>query len=341
MATIKDVASLAGVSVSTVSYALSGVRPVSAEKMASIQTAMQELRYQPNRIARSLASKRTRIIAILFPKVEHGIGFSEIDLILEAAKSALRYGYQLVIWTLTANSAEELQELLTQELVDGVILMEVHLGDPRIGVLKKRRVPFILLGRDADKPEETFIDIDFFTTMMECFTYLKGLGHRNVAFINQSEKSFRAGYGPVVRTHEAFSYFLENFEIKGREFFCESDSAQVCAITEKLLAEDPGVTAFISMNDASLPGLIRGIEQRGRRIPQDVSIVSIVSSARPASNYLPAITAFEMDIHTLMDLAVTQLIAKLDGRYAELPERLIACVLRERQSAGAAGGSGF
>jgi DNA-binding LacI/PurR family transcriptional regulator len=80
MATIKDVAAMAGVSVSTVSYAINGTRPISTGKEASIMEAMRKLNYRPNAIARSLASKRTHIIAILFPFVDHGIGLSEIDL---------------------------------------------------------------------------------------------------------------------------------------------------------------------------------------------------------------------------------------------------------------------
>ncbi|MDR2482294.1 MAG: LacI family transcriptional regulator [Treponema sp.] len=343
MATIKDVAARAGVSVSTVSYALNSTRPVSEEKRAVIEEAMRELQYRPNMIARSLASKRTRIIAIFFPYVDHGIGPSEIDLIMEAAKSALRREYQLVIWALQTNTEEELLGLVSQELADGVILMEVHLHDRRIPALKQRGVPFILVGRDRDKPEETFIDIDFFTTMMDCISYLRGLGHRNLVFINQSKKSLDAGYGPVVRTHQAFAYFCKNFGVEGQEVFCESDSAQVAMTVEGLLAgrradapEVPNSTAFISMNDKSLPGLIRGIENSGFRIPRDISIVSIVSSGGSVSCYLPGITAFEMDIHALMDAAAAQLIAKLNGRYAEITERLIPCILRERQSSGTA-----
>jgi DNA-binding LacI/PurR family transcriptional regulator len=103
---------------------------------------------------------------------------------------------------------------------------------------------------------------------------------------------------------------------------------------EKLLADYPETTAFICMNDKSLPGLIKGIEKKQFRIPEDISVVSIVSSAGSVSSFLPAITAFEMNIHILMDLTVTQLIAKLDGQYSELSQRLVPCILRERQSVG-------
>jgi DNA-binding LacI/PurR family transcriptional regulator len=170
--------------------------------------------------------------------------------------------------------------------------------------------------------------------MMQCITYLKNLGHRRIAFINQSEKSYKSGYGPVLRTHEAFDYFCGNFDIAGSEFFCGSDPAVMYAQTESILAACPGMTAFIIMNDKALPGLIKGIEKKQLRIPDDISIISVVSSDNAASFFLPSITTFEMNISTLMDLTVTQLISKLEGRYSELSSRLIPCVLRERQSTG-------
>ena len=332
---IKDVAELAGVSVSTVSYAISGRRPISAGKKQCIAEAMQKLHYQPNAIARSLASKRTHIIALLFPPVEHGIGISETELIIQAARSATAQGYHLVIWTLQTDEEAELLQLIQQELVDGVILMEVHSADRRIGVLKRFGIPFILMGRDAEIPAEPFIDIDFFATMMQCISYLKGLGHRHLAFINQSKKSYSSGYGPVVRVHEAFTYLCRNFDMDGTELFCDSNPIQTCAVTEAFLADHADTSAFIVMNDKALPGLIRGVEKQGLRIPEDVSIVSIVSSEGTAALFLPQLTTFEMDIHTLMNAVITQLTAKLDGRYAELTRRLFPCILRERQSTAA------
>ena len=333
MATIKDVAAKVGVSVSTVSYALNGTRPISAEKKELILKAAQELHYSPRAIARSLASKRTHIIAMLFPAVERGLGLSEIDLITRAAKEAMGHGYHLVIWTLQTGGEDELRELLAQELVDGIILMEVHKHDWRIATLKEVGVPFIILGRDDEAPTESYIDVDFFDTMMRCISYLKGLGHVHIDFINQSEKSFKDGYGPVTHTHEAFHYFCANFDIDGKEYFCGWENETVRNCIESLLAERSETSACIVMNDKALTGIIAGITGKGLHIPEDISLVSIISSAGAASFFLPALTAFEMDINAMMEAVISQLIAKIERRYAELSTRLIPCILRERNSA--------
>ncbi|MDR2376207.1 MAG: LacI family transcriptional regulator [Treponema sp.] len=336
MATIKDVAAMAGVSVSTVSYALNGNRSISERKKLAVKEAVQKLGYRPRAIARSLASGRTHIIAILFPPVDHGIGLPEIDLIMEASKNVMSRAYHLVIWTLQTNNPDELVQLISQELVDGVIMMEVHRKDRRIAVLRKAGIPFILLGRDDAAPDETYIDVDFFTTMMQCLVWLKKLGHRRIVFINQSRKSFKNGYGPVVRTHESFTELCHSLEISGREYFCESNGEAVLGKMEEIFAACPGTTAFVVMNDKALPGIISGVMRQGLSIPKDVSIVSIVSSAAAASYMVPRLSLFEMNIGRLIEATVSQLIAKIEGRYIEIPERLVPCILREYQSTGPA-----
>ena len=76
MATMNDVAKLANVSLSTVSYALNGKRPISEATRARILLAMAELDFQPNAMARALASKRSGILALLFPISERGLGIT-------------------------------------------------------------------------------------------------------------------------------------------------------------------------------------------------------------------------------------------------------------------------
>lgn len=335
MATIKDVAAMAGVSQSTVSYALNGTRPISEQKKLIIKEAVQRLGYRPRAIARSLASGKTHIIAVLFPPVDRGIGLPEIDLIMEASKNAMSRGYHMVIWTLQADDPGGLIQLISQELVDGIILMEVHRADWRIAVLRNAGIPFVLLGRDRDAPEETYIDVDFCTTMIQCLSWLKKLGHRRVAFINQSERSFRTGYGPVVWTHEAFAEFCPGLEITGREYFCESNSDAALGMTKDILSAFPGLTAFVVMNDKALPGIIYGIAEQRLAIPGDISIVSIVSSAA-ASYMAPRLSLFEMDIDRLVEAVISQLISKIEGSCAGISDRLIPCILREHRSAGPA-----
>jgi len=336
LSTIKDVAARAGVSISTVSYAISGTRPISTEKKTLIEKAMHDLDYRPHAIARSLASKRTRIIALLFPPVERGIGLSELSLITNAAMAATERGYHLVLWSLVTDKPEELLQLTRQELVDGVMLMEVHDNDFRIPILRKQGIPFFLFGRDSSAPGENFVDTDFSVTMYQALVYLSDLGHRNICFINQSEETWKSRYGPVVRSHNAFSTFSDNLHITGTEEFCNPDPASGYRIAEKILLKYPETTAFIVMNDRTLSGIIKAVENSGRTIPGDISLVAHVSTAATATMFLPAITTYEMESQALMGLAIGELIARLEERYFEVPQRLMPCTFVERNTTGPA-----
>ena len=128
MTTMLDVAKHAGVALSTVSYAINGTRPISEETRRRIFASMEELGYRPHVLARGLASKRSRIIALLFPVSERGFGFTEFEFVASAANSAHENGYHLVLWPTQMHDPEELRYLTRQGLVDGLILMEMELA---------------------------------------------------------------------------------------------------------------------------------------------------------------------------------------------------------------------
>jgi DNA-binding LacI/PurR family transcriptional regulator len=123
--TMIDVAKRAGVAVSTVSYAINGTRPISDETRQRVFEAMEELGYKPNVLARGLVSKRSRIIALLCPATDRGLGYTELGFVTSASETARENGYNLLLWSLDVNDTDELRQLIQQKLADGVIVMEV------------------------------------------------------------------------------------------------------------------------------------------------------------------------------------------------------------------------
>jgi DNA-binding LacI/PurR family transcriptional regulator len=158
--TMQEVARRANVALSTVSYALNGTRPVSEETRQRIWTAMAELGYQPHALARGLASKRSHIIALLFPALPRGFGATALEFVTGAAEAAQRRGYHLVLWPTEIHAVGDLQQLVRQSLVDGVLVMEVRLTDERIDLLRQIGVPFSMIGRPSTVSDMSFADID-------------------------------------------------------------------------------------------------------------------------------------------------------------------------------------
>jgi DNA-binding LacI/PurR family transcriptional regulator len=324
--TMLDVAKRAKVSISTVSYALNGTRPISQKTRQRIIEAMEELGYRPHPLARGLASKRTRILAILFPSIERGLGITELEFVTSAAHAAGKNGYHLVVWSAETNDPDELRQLTLQGLVDGVILMEVHVNDSRVNLLRETGFPFSMIGR-CDDDRDGYVDIAFKQTVEEAMAYLIGLGHRNIAFVNQSWASYEAGYGPVVRTKAAFERYVQARDVNCVIRFCSPSPQCGYETINTLLQEYPDLTAVISMNDRAVPGIMRAIAEHGWKIPDDFSLVTLVSSVRMAEMMVPVLTTMEPPFAELGRIATELLIKHLEGKSDENPRILIPCHL--------------
>ena len=99
--TMRDVAVRAGVSIATVSFVVNGSKPVREHTRLRIEQAMAELGFQRNVVARALASRQTRILALAYPALEHRLGWSIHDFVTSAAQGAADAGYHLVLWPVT------------------------------------------------------------------------------------------------------------------------------------------------------------------------------------------------------------------------------------------------
>jgi DNA-binding LacI/PurR family transcriptional regulator len=334
MPTMIDVAKRAGVAVSTVSYAINGTRPISEETRQRIFTAMEELDYMPNALARGLASKHSRIIALHFPVPERGVGLTEIDFITSAANAARENGYEMVLWTSEMHNLEELRQSTQQGLVDGVVAMEVYLHDERIHLWREVGLAFSLIGRNADIDNIRFVDTDFEQAAQDAVSYLTELGHTHMGFLNQSQSVFSAGYGPVVRTQQGYEQAIQLGRLVGVTSFCRATTSAGYETFDRLLAEDPDLTALITINDRAVPGLIQAITDRGWRIPDDFSLVVIGSSAGVAELMTPPVTTIEPKNAEMGRLGVELLIQQLEGREQDNTQILLPCRLVVRGSSG-------
>ena len=333
MPTMLDVAKRAKVSLSTVSYALSGTRPISEKTRQRIAEAMEELDYRPHPLARGLASKHSRILAIIFPAIERGLGITELEFVASAAHAASTNGYHLVIWSAETNDLTELRQLTQQGLVDGIILMEIHRNDERVHLLRELQFPFSMIGR-CDDDRDGYVDIAFKQTVDQALAYLSELGHTHIAYLSQSQASYEAGYGPVLRTKAAFEEAVDSSGLKGVIRFCHPSPQAGYEVFKALLEEHPDITAAITMNDRANPGAMRALAEHGWTIPDDFSLVSIVSSVRMAEMMVPRLTTMDPPSAELGRLATELLINHIEGIHGESPRILIPCRLVVGESSG-------
>ncbi|MEU3456165.1 LacI family DNA-binding transcriptional regulator [Micromonospora sp. NPDC006766] len=334
MATMQDVARLAQVSVSTVSYVLTGARPISQATRQKVLAAMAELDYQPNAMARGLASRRSHIVGLLLPVDERGLGATETAFVTGAAAAASAAGYHLVLSPVGVNDLDELHRLASQRMLDGALLMEVQLADPRVAVLQEVGVPLVLIGRTEDPSGLSYVDIDFDRTVRDAVDHLVGLGHRRIVYVNHSAAALAHGYGPALRTRDAYTAAMAGYDLEPVMVPAEDSAAGGRAALDAAFARAPDLTAVLAMNESAVFGILGELAGRGLSVPGDVSVVSMVTSPQVAELATPALTAMTSPGSALGRIAVEALLRHLDTGSDRVHQQLLPCTLEIRGSSG-------
>lgn len=313
MATMTDVARMAGVSISTVSYAMTGARPITAETRQRVELAMKQLGYTPNALARGLKSRRSRIVAVLFPTGSRGIDTSGMAYILGASDYAQEHGYHVLLWTANAGALDELRLLARQGLIDGALLMEVRLDDERTDVLAQAGVEFGMIGHNGGSVASDFVDADFDQCGRVAVRYLAELGHTHLAFVNQSHSFVAAGLGSSVRARDAVVRAADDAGIQLTVRNCASSAAAGQRLFRDLIRDDPALTAMIALNEQAVPGVMGAVRRHGWRVPDDFSIVSVAMTPQAALMTTPATTTVSPDANGMGRAAMAALIHRLGG----------------------------
>jgi DNA-binding LacI/PurR family transcriptional regulator len=311
--TMREVAEAAGVSIATVSFVVNNSKRVTPETRERIERVMAELGFRRNVVARALASRRTQIIALVYPMLDHRLGGSVTEFITSAARAASAASYHLVVWPV-GNDGSELAALVGQKLVDGVLLMEVQLEDARVAALRELDIPFALIGRTRDLTGLHYVDIDFDASVQMAMDHLAGLGHHRIVLVNGSQdgESF-ASYGPYVRSEIAYRELCTQRGIEPVVLRCRQTARSGRDAAMKLVATVPDATAVVIADEAAAAGLVAELARIGRAVPADISVMSILSSVDMAAICNPPLTTVTAPGTELGSLGVEALLRQLDG----------------------------
>ncbi|MBT8162230.1 LacI family transcriptional regulator [Arthrobacter sp. GN70] len=332
MATMADVARAAGVSRSTVSYVLSGARPISEATRERIVRVMRELDYTPNVLAQGLAGKRTGIIALLHPPGEQGLNLTEFEYIQTAAEQVRADGYHLLLWPIASTDIDEVHKVVSQGLVEGVLLMEIQPEDQRVTALVESRIPFTMIGRPSEPADLSYVDADFDAGGILAVEHLAALGHKEIAFLGRSEGFVAA----ISRAKEAVVAAAAQHGVELRVFMCPATIPAGREIFEEIQDTAPGVTAVIGINEGATVGLMDAAELAGMSIPGELSIVALNMSEGMAERAHPALTSVSSSSEDMARLAAKDLIRRLRGEETSMVQVLFEPRLVVRGSSGPA-----
>ena len=331
-----DVARLAGVSESTVSYALSGARSIGEETKERIFAAMAELGYTPNAMARGLAGRKTGLLALMFPASERGFGLTDYEYVHAASERVEQEGYQLLMWPNPVEDLTSLRRIANQHLVDGMILMEVRASDPRPEIIRAANIPHVLIGRTDDPAEVTWVDADFAAWGQVAIDKLADAGHRHIAFVTQPQAIYDLSYGPLLRTEPSL---IAHAKARGVRMHIARSEVSIRAGREafdRLQREHPEVSAIMSFNELAMIGVLEGISSAGKRIPDDFSVLQFGIRGSAAEATVPPQNTVGADGALLGAKAAEFLIARLNGAPAGELTGLVPPIYVDRGSVGPA-----
>lgn len=335
--TIKDIARIAGKSVTTVSRALSGYDDVSPETRKQILQIAAELGYEPNITARQLQKRRTDTLGLILPPNNPRFSdpfFSEF--LTGIIEETTLHGFDLLISIDIAVEDENRQYLrfIRSRRVDGFIVVRTQRRDERIELLIEYNVPFVAFGRVDGENDFPFIDEDGEYGIRLVVDHLAELGHSRFACISEPEdftKSFQRVQG-FRRALEDRNLVVDESRIIAGGFRQQSG----WQIAQQLLNLPDPPTAIVTVNDLLALGAMRAARERGLIVGKDVSITGF-DDILLAEYSNPPMTTVHQPAHQIGSLLCRMLVKAIRKEAIEEKQIILKPELIVRQSTGPVG----
>jgi DNA-binding LacI/PurR family transcriptional regulator len=322
--TIKDVAKHAGVSIATVSYVLNGKEhKVSTDMIIKIRESIKKLNYIPSFSARSLVNNSSKLIGVVIPQTENfkqllleNPFYSEVVSGIEA--EARRCGYHLIL--AGVDKEESYFDISVQRNLDGAIITGIY-AEQFYDEFKQIKIPIVLVDSYVNDTYFQKVGIDDELGGYIATKHLIDCGHRNIALVTGTIKKDGVVEKRFLGYKRAFKE--ANLFYKPEYVYEDSVSYEYGVVAGKLIAEKhPEITAVFATSDMVALGVINGLTDCGKSVPDDVSIIGFDDI--PISRvFIPKLTTIKQDI-TLKGIKAAQcLIEVMGGKSTGQPHDII------------------
>jgi DNA-binding LacI/PurR family transcriptional regulator len=315
---IGEVARLAGVSRSTVSYALSGKRSISDKTRERILAVMRDNGYTPNAAAQALRSGTTFTIGMVIPPADHQhLTAGQLVLVGAAVEAAAERDYDVLMSRGGLGRSAALERLIATRRIDGLLITEAQVRDARISRAQRSAMPFVVIGRTVDRPAYDWVDLDWDGSVRACVDHLVDVGRRRLVLINRSAALIESGYGSAVRSQRSFRQAVTEHGVHGEVVACDDNAYAARDCVADILARMPDVDGIVTINEMSLPGLVPALERAGRDVPSHVSVCAVAMAPLGLDGPLQ-LTSVENPLAAMADHAVDSLVGRISGVPAAL-----------------------
>lgn len=325
MPTIKDVAQLANVSPTTVSYVINGTRYVSPATEARIRAAIQELNYQPDFVARSLRAKRTMTVGLIVSDITNPF---YADIVRGAQDELSSSHYTLILFN-TDEAADRERETITilrQKKVDGLIAVATGENADAFYESYEAGLPIVLVDRTLPDNRLCTVLVDDERGAYQATRHLLDLGHRRIGVIlgkRRISTTDHRGAGYTAALEEAGLEIDPELVVYGH-----STLEGGIAAARQLLDLTTPPTAIFATNILMTVGLLMTLKERRLQCPQDIAVVGFDDIAWLAA-FQPGLTTVAQPSYELGKQAAQLLLPMMTGKQTRepctivLPARLV------------------
>ncbi|WP_223878347.1 LacI family DNA-binding transcriptional regulator [Microbacterium radiodurans] len=306
---IDEVARAAGVSISTVSYALSGKRPVSVATRQRVERAVADLGYSPNARARMLAARRTQIFALTEPLRPDTHAPTHMAFVLAASIAARRKEYDILLLT-EAEASAGMQRVADSGLVDAILVLDVAPNDERVGLSRAIDTPTVFIGVPTDTAGLVCVDLDFAAATRRAVDALADAGHTRIGLLGHTPEAYELSNFPP-RVRDAFRHCSAERGVTAQVRIPDGPGAASERFRRAAsdLIEGGATGILVQGNEEAHLSVLAEAERRGLRIPADLSLLSLAATHDTGSLPVP-LTAIPLVPQDSCDLAV-ELAARL------------------------------
>ena len=309
--TIKDVAKLAGVSISTVSRVMNKSKPVSPEAERKVVDAINKLGFKPNELARSLVMKKTNSIGILVKDI--GIDYMA-EMVRGAEEIGRMYNYDILLSSTYGNLELEKKavDFLFRKQVEGLILLAENIEPEIIVKIREYKLPYVLLDKFYKANDYHTVSVNYEEAMSDLTEYVISLNHKKIIYLRTDRdydicKEKILGYQKAMQKHH-----LTPIEVSGGKEGEEAGYRCAEKIEEELGALSKAADAYICENNHIALSFMNYCYEQGIPIPDQVQLAGF-GNIKFARDILPHLTILAEPYYDIGAVAMRVLTKELQN----------------------------
>ncbi len=328
--TIKDVAKMAGVSISTVSRVINNSKPVSEDIRDRVLEIIKETNYVPNPVARSLVLKKSNFIGVIVPDISDYKMGEILNGIEEVGKL---YDYDILLCNSYGEFEEEKRyiDLLRNKQVAGIIFISWNMTQESVDLIQASNIPAIYISKNAKTFDIPSVGVDHFVAGQDVAKYLIEKNFKSVCVVEARIKDTAKDSEIVVGFEKAFKKSKNKMKKIEVIFSKDKISAVYKKVSDFIAKEKKLPEVFFATSDDVAAAVVNALLDKGIKVPEEVSVMGYDDS-KIASIVRPQLTTIQQPLYDIGAMAIGVLIKRIDGEEDVVEAKVLPHSIVERQS---------